>query len=76
MAKDTESRRWRAKQVGMLMRAYRRSYRMQGRDGRLSQSGLLDLMGRWMRAYQLSNQHQKLRYSWEVELDNPVNDRL
>ena len=34
----------RAKQVGMLMRAYRLGYSSQGRSGRLSQSGLIDLM--------------------------------
>ena len=45
MVKDPESRRWRAKQVGMMMRAYRLSFRTEGRTGRLSQSGLLNLMG-------------------------------
>ena len=40
-----EIRRTRAKQLGMLMQAYRRDYAVEGQTGRLSQEGLLRLMG-------------------------------
>ena len=45
MALDSEARRLRAKQVGMLMQAYRRAYSAKGKARRLSQEGLLLLMG-------------------------------
>ena len=41
---DRETRKLRAKQVGMLMRAYRLGYSRQGQDGRLSQTDLIGLM--------------------------------
>ena len=75
MAEDTESRRWRAKQMGMLMRAYRRSYRMQGRDGRLSQSGLLDLMGRVDERYSELHGHSTVA-RWESGTTRPTRDRI
>ena len=40
-----EIRRTRARQLGMLMQAYRRDYAVEGQTGRLSQEGLLRLMG-------------------------------
>ncbi len=42
---DTETRRSRAKQVGRLMQCYRLDRAGRGRGGRLSQTGLLALMG-------------------------------
>ena len=45
MSFDPESRRLRANQVGMLMQAYRCAYEVDGKKGRLSQEGLLKLMG-------------------------------
>ena len=45
MTIDPESRRLRAKQVGMLMQAYRRAYSANGEGKRLSQEGLLNLIG-------------------------------
>ena len=45
MALDPDARRLRAKQVGMLMQAYRRAYSANGKAKRLSQEGLLNLMG-------------------------------
>ena len=42
---DPESRRLGAKQVGMLMQAHRRAYPENGEGKRLSQEGLLNLIG-------------------------------
>ena len=59
----------------MLMRAYRRSYRMQGRDGRLSQSGLLDLMGRVDERYSELHGHSTVA-RWESGTTRPTRDRI
>ena len=40
-----ETRRARARQVGMLLQGYRRAHRGEGQGGRLSQEGVLKLMG-------------------------------
>ena len=42
---DTENRRLRARQVGMLLQAYRRSHAPEGTRKGVSQEGLLELMG-------------------------------
>ncbi len=45
MATEPSIKRLRAKQVGMLMQAYRRSHAVDGKRRRLSQERLLELMG-------------------------------
>ena len=75
MAKDSESRRWRAKQVGMLMRAYRQAYRIRGRAGRLSQIGLLDLMGQVDEKYSEVHGHSTVA-RWESGTTNPSRERI
>ena len=75
MATEPESRRWRAKQVGMLMRAYRQAYRIRGRAGRLSQTGLLDLMGQVDEKYSELHGHSTVA-RWESGTTNPSRDRI
>ena len=75
MAQDTESRRLRAKQVGMLMQAYRRAYPVEGRSGRLSQDGLLQLMARVDSKYSERYDHSTVA-RWESGATRPTKDRL
>ena len=75
MSLDPRSRRLRAKQVGMLMQAYRRAFPFDGGNGRLSQEGLLRLMGlvdpRYLERYNHSTVAR-----WESGATRPTRDRL
>ena len=75
MPADSESRRIRARQVGMLMQGYRRAHRGEHRGGKLSQEGLLRLMGRvddkYLNAYDRSTVAR-----WESGEIRPSKERL
>ena len=75
MALDAESRRLRARQVGMLMQAYRRSHPGEGGAGRLSQDGLLRLMGQVDPRYLERYDHSTV-VRWESGATRPTKDRL
>ena len=76
MASDeTAARRLRAKQVGMLMQAYRRAYQLEGRTGRLSQEGLLRLMGQVDSKYSDRYDHSTVA-RWESGATRPTRERL
>ena len=75
MALDTAARRLRAKQVGMLMQSYRRAYQLEGRTGRLSQEGLLRLMGQVDSKYSDRYDHSTVA-RWESGATRPTRDRL
>ena len=72
---DSETRRMRAKQVGMLMQAYRRSFAPQGGSGRLSQEGLLRLMGQVDPIYLERYNHSTVA-RWESGATRPTEERL
>ena len=59
----------------MLMRAYRLSYRQEGRTGRLSQSGLLDLMGQVDEKYSEMHGHSTVA-RWESGSTLPSRERI
>ena len=75
MTLDTESRRLRAKQVGMLMQAYRRAYSANGKAKRLSQEGLLNLMGEADSRY-LDSYDRSTVARWESGDIGPNRERL
>ena len=75
MALDAESQRLRAKQVGMLMRAYRHSYRQEAGAKRLSQNGLLDLMAQVDSSYAGRHDHSTV-VRWESGAIRPTRERL
>ena len=75
MTQDSDSRRLRAKQVGMLMQAYRRSYLVEGKTGRLSQDGLLRLMAQVDDKYSERYDHSTVA-RWESGSTRPTKDRL
>ena len=76
MPLNPESRRLRAKQVGMLMQAYRHAYlKANGRKGRLSQEGLLHLMGQ-VDAQYLERYNHSTVARWESGATRPTKDRL
>ena len=72
---DSETRRMRAKQVGMLMQAYRRTFTPQGGSGRLSQEGLLKLMGQVDPLYLERYNHSTVA-RWESGATRPTEERL
>ena len=72
---DSETRRMRAKQVGMLMQAYRRGFMPQGEGGRLSQEGLLGLMGQVDPIYLERYNHSTVA-RWESGATRPTKERL
>ena len=72
---DAESRRLRAKQVGMLMQAYRRAYSENGEAKRLSQEGLLNLMGEADSRY-LDRYDRSTVARWESGDIRPNRERL
>ena len=72
---NTSIRRLRAKQVGMLMQAYRRAYQAEGRSSRLSQEGLLRLMGQVDPKYSDRYDHSTVA-RWESGATRPTRDRL
>ena len=75
MTLDPESRRLRAKQVGMLMQAYRRAYSANGKAKRLSQEGLLNLMGEADSRY-LDRYDRSTVARWESGDIRPNRERL
>ena len=72
---DPDSRRFRAKQVGMLMQAYRHAYGNDGRKSRLSQEGLLKLMGQVDPVYLERYNHSTVA-RWESGATRPSKERL
>ena len=72
---DSESRKLRAKQVGMLMRAYRLGYSTQGQDGRLSQTDLIGLMAEQNEAYCENYDHSTVS-RWERGATLPTQEHL
>ena len=72
---DRETRKLRAKQVGMLMRAYRLGYSMQGQDGRLSQTDLIGLMAEQNEAYCENYDHSTVS-RWERGVTLPTQEHL
>ena len=75
MTLDPEARRLRAKQVGMLMQAYRRAYSAKGKAKRLSQEGLLLLMGEANAKY-LERYDRSTVARWESGEIRPNRERL
>ena len=75
MPKDYETRRLRNKQLGMLMRAYRHAHTREGTSRRLSQSGLLDLMGQVDPEYLSKHDHSTVA-RWESGARPPSRERL
>ena len=75
MTPDSESQRLRAKQVGMLMRAYRQSFSHRDGGKRLSQDGLLDLMSRVDSSYSRRYDHSTVA-RWESGAIRPTRERL
>ena len=57
------------------MRAYRHAYRIRGRAGRLSQTGLLDLMGQVDEKYSELHGHSTVA-RWESGTTNPNRERI
>lgn len=74
MALDAESRRLRAKQVGRLKQSYRLEREGRGRGGRLSQSGLLAMMGKIKEEY--SDYSHSTVARWESGEIFPTSERL
>ena len=74
MTLDAESRRIRAKQVGRLMQCYRQDREGRGRGGRLSQSGLLGIMGEVRKEYADYSHSTVAR--WESGEIFPTRERL
>ena len=75
MAIDPDLRRTRARQVGLLMQAYRRAHApSSGRRG-LSQEGLLDLMGQADPGY-LNRYDRSTVSRWESGATLPTRERL
>ena len=74
MTLNAETRRSRAKQVGRLMQCYRLDRAGSGRGGRLSQSGLLALMGRIKEDYRDYSHSTVAR--WEAGEIFPTAERL
>ena len=74
MSLDAESRRLRAKQVGRLIQSYRLEREGRGRGGRLSQKGLLNLMGNIKEGYKDYSHSTVAR--WETGEILPTRDRL
>ena len=72
---DSETRHLRNKQVGMLMRAYRHAHTREGTNRRLSQSGLLDLMGQVDPEYLSRHDHSTVA-RWESGARHPTRERL
>ena len=75
MTLDSKARRLRAKQVGMLMQAYRRAYSENGEAKRLSQEGLLNLMGEADSRY-LDSYDRSTVARWESGDIRPNRERL
>ncbi len=75
MTNDHETRRLRNKQLGMLMRAYRHAHTREGTNRRLSQSGLLDLMGQVDPEYLNRHDHSTVA-RWESGARPPTRERL
>lgn len=75
MVADHESRRLRARQVGMLLWAYRSSHSARGSRRGLSQDGLLDLMGRVDPGY-LDRYDRSTVSRWESGATYPTVERL
>ena len=75
MTLDSEHRRLRAKPVGMLMRAYRHAFATGGNNKRLSQNGLLDLMGEVDREYADMDGHSTVA-RWESGATRPTRKRI
>ena len=69
------TRRTRARQVGMLMQGYRRTHGGEGRGGRLSQEGLLRLMGEVDERY-LDTYDRSTVSKWETGEILPTRERL
>ena len=57
------------------MRAYRQAFRIRGRAGRLTQTGLLDLMGQVDEKYSELHGHSTVA-RWESGTTNPSRDRI
>ena len=72
---DRESRKLRAKQVGMLIRAYRLDYSTQGQDGKLSQTDLIGLMAEQNEAYCENYDHSTVS-RWERGATLPTQEHL
>ena len=75
MSKDPETRQLRNKQLGMLMRAYRHAHTREDTGRRLSQSGLLDLMGQVDPEYLNRHDHSTVA-RWESGARPPSMERL
>ena len=75
MSVDPEIRRTRARQLGMLMQAYRRDYALEGQTGRLSQEGLLRLMGQADPRY-LERYNRSTVARWESGEIRPTRERI
>ena len=74
MTNDMDYRRFRARQVGRLMQSYRLEHEGRGRGGRLSQSGLLGMMGKIKAEYQDYSHSTVAR--WESGDTLPTVERL
>ena len=72
---DSETRRTRAKQAGMLMQAYGRAFTPRGGSDRLSQEGLLKLMGQVDPIYLERYNHSTVA-RWESGATCPTRKRL
>ena len=75
MAIDPDLRRTRARQVGLLMQAYRRAHVPNGGRRGLSQEGLLDLMGQVDHSY-LNRYDRSTVSRWESGATLPTKERL
>ena len=75
MSLEPQPKRLRAKQVGMLMQAYRRGYTQGEGSNRLSQEGLLRLMGEVDTKYLERYNHSTVA-RWESGATQPTKDRL
>ena len=75
MQSEPETRRIRARQVGMLMQGYRLSHRGRNQGRRLSQEGLLQLMGQVDDKY-LDTYDRSTVARWESGEIRPSKDRL
>ena len=72
---ESESRKLRAKQVGMLMRAYRLGYSLQQHGGRLSQTALIELMAEQDPLYCEKYDHSTVS-RWERGIVLPTTEHL
>ena len=75
MSMDPESRRLRSKQVGMLMRAYRLAFLVEGQARKLTQEGLLTLMAEVNPQYWERHDHSTVG-RWESGATRPTRERL